>query len=42
MNLELVRTATEVGSFYADIVRRDTDDGSKVVIEHHFERGLPA
>lgn len=38
MDLELVRTESEVGSFYADVVCRDTADGSHVLIENQLER----
>lgn len=38
IDLELVRTEREVGSFYADIVCRDTADGSHVLIENQLEK----
>lgn len=38
MDLELVRTESEIGSFYADIVCRDTADGSHILIENQLER----
>ncbi len=38
LDLEFVRTESEVGSFYADIVCRDTADGSHVLIENQLEK----
>lgn len=38
MDLELVRTESEVGSFFANIVCRDTADGSHVLIENQLEQ----